>query len=91
MLETIIKFLTNYLRNKPFRDLLMLVLIGFTAWNSSSFHAMLRERDEVNERNTERIISALTGLRRDMQAVSVDTKRVAAMVKDGSLFDKENK
>ncbi len=97
---SIVQFFAEYLKTKPFSDVLMLVLIGVFVWSEnshgartdrahSSFAEVIQEREAASERNTDRIISALTGVRRDVKDTTEEVKKipVAAAVAAKKIVD----
>ncbi len=85
MLTSIIAFLANYLRQKPFTDVLMVVLIGVFVWSESShgyrtkdahdtMREVMKETNETHERNMDRIIGALTGIKQEVRETKEEIK-----------------
>jgi hypothetical protein len=107
LIDTIAKFLVEYLKNKPFTDVLIIILILCTVGMyvvhrmdakeaHSMVHAVLKERDarederakeqrDANEHNTDRIVSIMTGVKKEV------TKTGAILTGDAKVVspDKE--
>jgi len=91
--KPIIDFLVSYLREKPFSDALMCILIGVFMWSEAnhgartdkahgSLREVMKERDEANERNTDKIIAALTGVKQEVKKLPQATVAAQKMVSD---------
>ena len=97
--KPILDFLASYLKDKPFTDALMVILIGVFIWSESNhgrrtdrahdtMREVMQERDEANERNTDRIISALTGVKQEVKKLPERTAaETAKVVKDNPSTD----
>ncbi len=83
----IVQFFAVYLKGRPITDLLLLIGIGVFVWSEnehgaradrahSSFAEVIQEREAASERNTDRIISALTGVRRDVKDTTEEVKKI---------------
>jgi hypothetical protein len=89
MLEPILKFFAEYLKNKPFTDVLLIVGIGVFLWidyghrqSAGEAHSMVRqvlhERDDREDSRTDKIITALTGIKTEQKKTRVTIEETAA-------------
>jgi len=90
--DPLVKFLVDYFGKQPFQNLLTAALLGTIVWSiydrrqqaresHTTFHQVLVERDANEKDRTELIVSALTGVKREIKANTVEAARTTAEVK----------
>lgn len=95
--HSIVSWFGEYLENKPITDLLLILGIAGYVWSedrhtkiATDAHQMTREafrdRDESNERNTDKIISALSGVKMEVKKLPEAT--ATAIIDQKEVKDK---
>ena len=88
ILSKVTDFFVEYLKNKPFTDVLLVLLIGVFIWNETNhtertdkahlhFKEYAAEHDAAAERNTDKIIEALTGIEKQQKKTTAAVQEVA--------------
>lgn len=87
ILGPVITFLADYLKNKPFTDVLLVIGIGVFLWmdwghreTAKDAHAMVRqvlhERDEREDERTDKVIAALTGVKNEVKRTTAEVAKI---------------